>query len=350
VSDYFQVHPEDLVQHSADVQRIAQDMQVVSRVGQPLPAGAYGVVGELFTTSLVHTDGRMSESLGRLARHTAQHAQALQQTADHYQRAEAERAAALRQVYPDPSGRAADASAGAADGCSGGPVSRSGSGGERSTGGTAAGEHRSGGHKLSAGSSAGRGALSGRATPSGSIGRALGGEDGGPGPRTGQGAETDRGRAHDGIPEDLDAVPDRQLHTLRRTVDHQLSQLGKKRDHLDEQREKLRHELRGDDLTDHQRDRLEHRLHDVEHQRDRLDHQHGVLRERHDRIEAQYDRREAQRHAQHPAPAHPAPVHVAPVNSTPPPPNQRQSFAGPPQPTGSAPGLGHPSWAEASQD
>ena len=145
-------------------------------------------------------------------------------------------------------------------------------------------------------------------------------------------------------------MPDRQLHTLRRAVDHQLGQLEQKRDHLDERREKLRHELRGDDLTDHQRDRLERRLHDVEHQRDRLDHERGVLRERQDRIEARYDRREARRHAQHPAPAHSGPAHVAPVHPTSPPPNQRQSFAGPPHPTGSAPGLGHPSWAEALQD
>jgi len=252
VSGSFALRSADLAAHSADVGRIAEDLQVVSRAGQPLPGSAYGAIGELFVSSVVHTDGKLSASLGRLAQDTADHQRALQDTLDTYQQHESKTASGLNDLSWGNDG----------GGSAGGPPGRSAGGG--------AGNRSGGGGE-----------------PPGGLGGA------------GDGSAGQSGQHGDAFPPDLDNLSDTRLDRLEQSLDHRLDNLEQKQHHLEEQRQELEHELRRHDLSDHERSNLEHQLHSVELERDRLDHQYDTLQEQYDRVEAEYDRRDGEDRSNH---------------------------------------------------
>ena len=287
MSGSFALRSADLAAHSADVGRIAEDLQVVSRAGQPLPGSAYGAIGELFASSVVHTDGRLSASLGRLAQDTADHQRALQDTLDTYQQHETKTASGLN-----------DLSWGNDGGSAGGPPGRSTGGGAGNRSGGGAGNRSGGGAGNRSGGGSG------------------GDRSGGGGNRSGGGSASQSDQHGDVFPSDLDNLSDTRLDRLEQFLDHRLDHLEQKQHHLEEQRQELEHELRRHDINDYERSNLEHQLHSVELERDRLDHQYDTLQEQFDRVEVEYARRDGEDRSNHADTDRP-PSEPPPLNSPP---------------------------------
>jgi flagellin-like hook-associated protein FlgL len=256
----YTLRSEDLLAHAAEVGRIAGDMRAVAQAGQPLPEGAYGVIGQLFTGQVMTADQSVSASVGGLSRDVTDHEQALHAVLAAYQEHETNTANGFSELNPGDEGSAAGPTAPAGSAAVGG-----GSGG----GGTSSGEPVGMGGEQAEDS----------APPTGSISKVLadkfsGGSDSG-GSGNGHGRHGSSGE-HGGpghTSSDRDTLEHKQAG-----VDHRLDELDDREAKLDHEHDRLEHQLDRHDLSHHQREKLEHQLHDVEHQRDVVQHEQHQLR------------------------------------------------------------------------
>ena len=255
----YTLRSEDLLAHAAEVGQIAGDMRAVAQAAQPLPQGAYGVIGQLFTGQVMTADQSVSDSVDGLGRDVTDHEQALRAVLAAYQEHETSTANGFAELHPGDEGSAAGPTAPAGSAVAGGP------GG----GGTSSGEPVGVGGEQAEDS----------APPPGSVSNALddkfsgGSGSGGSGSRHGQHGSSGEHGGPGHTSSDRASLEHKQAG-----VDHRLDELDEREAKLDHEHDRLEHQLDRHDLSHHQREKLEHQLHDVEHQRDVLQHEQHQLR------------------------------------------------------------------------
>jgi hypothetical protein len=80
----YAVDTEGLARHAREVATVGACLENASKYAQPLPSGAFGLVGQLFAANLIETSGVASAAIARLGTHARADQAALYATLSDY--------------------------------------------------------------------------------------------------------------------------------------------------------------------------------------------------------------------------------------------------------------------------